>query len=396
MKFLKFLMQRRIVHMFVTMLFVVASTLLPFAINSPADAISNDPSAVLQLDARQSASYGGSGSTWTDLSGMGMNATINAGASFSTNKFNFNGASNSYMTVPSGFADFTKGLTVVANVDFGVANNWERIFDFGNGENNGNFFVARSGTSNDIAAGIAGQPTCNAAGGITSGMHEYKVVFDGVTCWMYRDGTLLTQQAYSYLPANVNRTSNYIGKSNWVADALFEGSIRSLSIYNYSMLNLGNGNKCDQRVNRSSSLYYGITTSGTDCIITFTQGSGTWVPPNGVTNVQALVVGGGGGGGGLAWAGGGGAGGLVYSTSIAVSASTAYTVTVGSGGAGGINSNSASSLGTNGNNSVFSSYTANGGGGGGGYGWQTNYTYLLQPLIKTVIPASDLVIQVVP
>jgi len=372
MKYLKFLMQRRIVHMFVTMLFVVASTVLPFALNSPADAISNDPSAVLQLDARQSASYPGSGTTWSDLSGAGKNATLTGSPTFSSNKLTFNG-STAYATLPSGFSDFTKGLTIVANVDFGSVTNYERVFDFGNGAGVNNIVLSRYGTSNDLQLYIEGN-SCIASNAITAGMHEYRVAIDGLTCWMYRDGTSLLQTAFSYLPSNTNRTLNYVGKSNW-ADPLFEGSFKSLSIYNYSMLNLGNGNNCDQHVNRSSSLYYGITKSGTDCIITFTQGSGTWVPPNGVTSVQALVVGGGGGGGGLAWAGGGGAGGLVYSTSIAVSASTAYTVTVGSGGAGGINSNSASSLGTNGNNSVFSSYTANGGGGGGGYGWQTNYSW---------------------
>ena len=60
---------------------------------------------------------------------------------------------------------------------------------------------------------------------------------------------------------------------------------------------------------------------GTDEIVTFTSGSGTWTVPAGVTSVNYLVVGGGGGGGGQT-GGGGGAGGFLNGT---------ITVTAGSG-----------------------------------------------------------------
>lgn len=359
--------------MVVTMFFVVASTLLPFAVQTPAEAISNDPAQVLNLDARQAASYPGTGSTWTDLSGKGMNATIGSGVTFSGNKFNFNATTNSYMSLPSGFADFSKGMTVIANVDFGAVNTWERIFDFGNGENNANFFVSRAGTTSDLAVGVAGATTCIFPGAISSGMHEYKVVLDGIDCWLYRDGVSVTNYLNSMLPSNVTRSSNFIGKSNWAADSIFEGSIQSLAIYNYSMLHLSASTNCSQHLSRGN-LFYSVTSVGNDCVVRFTSGAGSWVPPNGVTSVQALVVAGGGGGGGLAWAGGGGAGGLVYSTSIPVTASTNYSISVGGGGAGGSTSAS-TSKGSSGGNSVFGAYTAVGGGGGGGYGWETNYSF---------------------
>ena len=223
MKYLKFLLQRRIVHMFVTVLFVVASTLLPFAIQSPAEAVSNDPAQVLNLDARQYASYPGSGTTWTDLSNAGKNATLTGSPTFSTNKLTFNG-STAYGTLPSGFADFTKGLTVIFNADFGAVTSYERIIDLGNGAGVNNIVVSRYGSTNDLQLYIEGN-SCFGTSAITSGMHEYKISIDGVNCWMYRDGSLLTSPAFSYLPSNVNRTSNYVGKSNW-SDPLFEGSIK--------------------------------------------------------------------------------------------------------------------------------------------------------------------------
>lgn len=101
-----------------------------------------------------------------------------------------------------------------------------------------------------------------------------------------------------------------------------------------------------------------ISTFNTYTIHTFTT-SGTFVPPDGVTQIDVLVVGGGGGGGGDRYgAGGGGAGGVIWQTGVA--AQPSFTVTVGTGGAGGAGVN-----GTNGVSSSVAGYTAVGGGGGG-------------------------------
>ena len=109
---------------------------------------------------------------------------------------------------------------------------------------------------------------------------------------------------------------------------------------------------------------------GTDEIVTFTSGSGTWTVPAGVTSVNYLVVGGGGGGGGQT-GGGGGAGGFLNGT-ITVTAGSGYTVTVGAGGPGG--TNAAPYKGSMGGSSVFGATTANGGGGGGSNNPPGNFT----------------------
>ena len=94
-------------------------------------------------------------------------------------------------------------------------------------------------------------------------------------------------------------------------------------------------------------------------VLSFTS-SGSWTCPDGVSQVDYLVVAGG-GGGGLDIGGGGGAGGFRTGTSFPVIPGTTYTITVGSGGAGGAGSSTAVS----GGNSIFSSVTSNGGGSGG-------------------------------
>ena len=91
--------------------------------------------------------------------------------------------------------------------------------------------------------------------------------------------------------------------------------------------------------------------------------SGTWTIPEGVTNVDVLVVAGGGGGGFRgghdSGGGGGGAGGLVFESSHSVKDKTSIPLTIGAGG--GVNDED---NGSDGGDSTFDNITAIGGGGG--------------------------------
>jgi gliding motility-associated-like protein len=97
----------------------------------------------------------------------------------------------------------------------------------------------------------------------------------------------------------------------------------------------------------------------------------TWTPPQGVTEVDYLVVGGGGGSAGtntntndVHGNGGGGAGGFLEDK-MSVSANQQYRIKVGSGGMGGSKSNDASlRRGQNGASSEFHNFIADGGGAG--------------------------------
>jgi hypothetical protein len=101
-----------------------------------------------------------------------------------------------------------------------------------------------------------------------------------------------------------------------------------------------------------------------------TVGSHTWTVPEGVEEVDVLVVGGGGGGGGgrryQGGGGGGGAGGVLFESSFDVSSVENINLIVGAGGAGGIGYSTPEG-GENGENSSFGTVEAFGGGGGGSY-----------------------------
>lgn len=106
-----------------------------------------------------------------------------------------------------------------------------------------------------------------------------------------------------------------------------------------------------------------------------TPGSHDWTIPDGVTEVDVLIVGGGGGGGTStsfngAGSGGGGAGGLIYLESLDISLySNPVSINVGAGGEPGAMGNIS---GNNGGNSAFGALTSLGGGGGIGGNGQGN------------------------
>jgi hypothetical protein len=99
--------------------------------------------------------------------------------------------------------------------------------------------------------------------------------------------------------------------------------------------------------------------------------SGTFIVPNGVTTLQAHVIGGGGGAGyhSTMPGGGGGAGGSAVGIVTGLMPGQSIPVTVGAGGAG----LPTPANGNNGQTSSFGSYVAATGGGGGGGGTATQF-----------------------
>jgi len=82
---------------------------------------------------------------------------------------------------------------------------------------------------------------------------------------------------------------------------------------------------------------------GSDCVISFTSGTGTWTPPAGLNAANLLIIGGGGGGGAAydnAGAGGGGAGLVTYQSLFTIQSNGRYTISVGAAGSAGVGSSS--------------------------------------------------------
>jgi len=198
------------------------------------------PTAGLQL-LLDDSSYPGTGTTWNDMSGNGKNATlVNSPTFVSTDGgyFSLNGT-NQYFTVPSGFSDFTSGITVLAFADFGAANSFERIIDFGQGSQDDNFVLARRSTTDTLTFVIVDGTSTVLSADLNNGISNnewgfYGFKADGATYKIF-NATMSVTASNTVLPTNVTRNLNYIGESNWVADSFFERYIGVVAIYNRAL-----------------------------------------------------------------------------------------------------------------------------------------------------------------
>ena len=208
--------------------------------NAQKDGYIEVPTTGLQL-LLDDSSYPGSGTAWYDMSGNGNNAMlVNSPAFVSTDGgyFSLNGT-NQYFTIPSGFANFASGITVLAFADMGSATNFERIIDFGNGAPSNNILLARSSTTNNLIFhmynGATNVLTAELTNGIANsewGFYGFKA--DGATYRIF-NATMSATGSNTSLPANTARSLNYIGESNWVGDSFFERHMGVVAIYNRAL-----------------------------------------------------------------------------------------------------------------------------------------------------------------
>ncbi len=328
---------------------------------------------VIQLDAGNTSSYPGSGSTWTDLSGNGLNATLSGLSSnlpsYSSSNggvLNFDNTNYQIATIGNISTSFASGFSATFYANFGsTVNNWERILDIGNGDAASNILIARSGSSDDFwfetyanpsSAGLhngASQGYCKVTNGLTGGgFHHWTITFTSGTCAIYKDG--ISQTVVNTFAANTNipvatRTTNYIGRSNWAADSYFEGSVGDIAIYNRALTSSEIYQNYSNQIPPCTAT---PTYSGNNGYVTFqTQGTCGWTVPYGANTYNYLIVGGGGGGGGGyngSWNGGGGGGGAgeVFTGSSTFTSGDVHAITIGAGGSGGAGSTSPASGGT--------------------------------------------------
>jgi len=112
------------------------------------DASFNSNGALLYVDAGQSASYAGSGLTWTDLSTNTNNATLNGPPTFtsagSASYFTFNGTGNQYAYTATAKYNKTytgKTVLVVARLTAITAGTYRCLFGSASGARNFNTYI---------------------------------------------------------------------------------------------------------------------------------------------------------------------------------------------------------------------------------------------------------------
>jgi len=211
----------------------------------------NEDGLVLALDAANTKSYPGSGTTWTDLSGRGNNGTL-------VNGVGYNGSNGGYLSfdyvndyvTTTGMSNFsyTNGITVSVwhynggGTGFyrGVVNNGTNVdrfggFDLRYGREN-YFGGTNNGTKlNWIIADTGGTRTGVSIYANVNEWHHYVGTYDNTTVRVYKDGQLFDSITHS-VGGQLKTTSDSttIGRSPGTSEYL-DGRLSQVSIYNKTL-----------------------------------------------------------------------------------------------------------------------------------------------------------------
>jgi hypothetical protein len=182
-----------------------------------------------------------------DSSGKNYHGTLNSGAGYDTGyagkALNFNGSST-YVDLPIGpLMPTLNSVTIATQVNFnGGTGSWQRIFDFGSGTTNYMFLTPRQGTAGAmrfvIRSTTVAEQILDAPAAMPTGWHHVAVTIDSTTMTMrlYLDGEQVGSAATTLLPKDLgNTTQNWLGRSQYVADAYFSGMLDEFRIYNRAL-----------------------------------------------------------------------------------------------------------------------------------------------------------------
>ncbi|MEN6426700.1 MAG: LamG domain-containing protein, partial [Phycisphaerales bacterium] len=154
---------------------------------------------------------------------------------------------NDYVALPIGSVISTLGsstFTVWANYTRS-GGNWQRIFDIGTGETVNMFLTPAIGGSNSgvmrfaiTIGGSGAESQLSAPGQLATGWHHIAVVVDAeaMDMEMYLDGVSIVTAATARLPKDLgNTTQNWLGRSEYGADAYYSGSLDEFRIYDRAL-----------------------------------------------------------------------------------------------------------------------------------------------------------------
>jgi len=173
-----------------------------------------------------------------------------------TRELSFDGAGvPAYSALGATGASFGGDVTISAQLKTaasGAGQSWARVVDLGNpseqthGVTGDNILLARMAGGDKLAYQVYGKaqtplpPAVVSKDSIPDAQWVHVVVVQrGAVASMYwRDasgGFALQASGKVNVPANVNRSSNRVGVSNWAADAQLKGAVRGLRIYNRAL-----------------------------------------------------------------------------------------------------------------------------------------------------------------
>ena len=162
------------------------------------------------------------------------------------------GGSEQYAELPAGILSELTSATVEAWFTWGGSSSWQRLFDFGSSDQGAGqrgdgvtylFFTTQgsgSATPRAIFAddGFSSEIICTGSDSLESGTpYHVAVSIDSVndTITLYVDGMLQSAKAFSATLDSLDDVNNWLGRSQYAADAQFVGSIEEFRIYDVAL-----------------------------------------------------------------------------------------------------------------------------------------------------------------
>ncbi|HLP78566.1 MAG TPA: LamG-like jellyroll fold domain-containing protein, partial [Candidatus Paceibacterota bacterium] len=186
--------------------------------------------------------YGMEGNT-LDSSGNGNHAIVTGSPTFVAGHIgqaiDLNGSTD-YLRIPSGVVRAVDNLTIAAWVNWDGGGNWQRIFDFGDSTSRYMFLTPKSG-SGTLRFAInngKGEQVTQTSSALTIGSWVHvAVTLNGDTAILYVGAVPVATNVYSLNPTGFDfrPATNYIGKSQFGSDPLFNGRLDDFRIYNYAL-----------------------------------------------------------------------------------------------------------------------------------------------------------------
>jgi hypothetical protein len=187
----------------------------------------------------------------SDVSGHGYNGTASSAPTFVDapagygRAIRLTAANSDYVDLPIGPLMATLGSsTITAWVNYSDAGEmWQRVFDFGDSTTSYMFLTTSAAMKGVARLAIrttdsTSESTVTASGAMAPGWHPLAVAIDAttMTVQLYIDGVLAASGSTTTLPRDLGSTTqNWLGRSQFAADAYFQGDIDELRIYDRTL-----------------------------------------------------------------------------------------------------------------------------------------------------------------